>query len=125
MAYNFPLPPLLLEAVVTSRADILNTWIYNWPVLPENTTLFNFTASHDGVGLRPLEGLMNEDRIKQLLINCEKRGGLISPPLFSQLINSCLILSSFIKPSKGLKPTPSCEAVKLKSVVFSGSIGQL
>ncbi len=78
MAYNFPLPPLLLEAVVTSRADILNTWIYNWPMLPENTTLFNFTASHDGVGLRPLEGLMNEERIKQLLINCEKRGGLIS-----------------------------------------------
>ena len=78
MAYNFPLPPLLLEAVVTSRADILNTWIYNWPVLPENTTLFNFTASHDGVGLRPLEGLMNEERIKELLINCEKRGGLIS-----------------------------------------------
>ena len=78
MAYNFPLPPLLLEAVVTSRADILNTWIYNWPMLPENTTLFNFTASHDGVGLRPLEGLMSEERIKQLLINCEKRGGLIS-----------------------------------------------
>jgi len=78
MAYNFPLPPLLLEAVVTSRADILNSWIYNWPILPKNTTLFNFTASHDGIGLRPLEGLMNEERIKELLINCEKRGGLIS-----------------------------------------------
>jgi len=78
MAYNFPLPPLLLEAVITSRADILNSWINNWPILPENTTLFNFTASHDGVGLRPLEGLMNEDRIKKLLINCEKRGGLVS-----------------------------------------------
>ena len=23
MAYNFPLPPLLLEAIITSRADIL------------------------------------------------------------------------------------------------------
>jgi len=78
MVYNFPLPPLLLEAVITSRADILNNWIYNWPMLTENTTLFNFTASHDGVGLRPLEGLMKEERIKELLINCEKRGGLIS-----------------------------------------------
>ena len=78
MAYNFPLPPLLLEAVMTSRADILNTWIYNWPILPENTTLFNFTASHDGVGLRPLEGLMHDYRVKELLINCEKRGGLVS-----------------------------------------------
>ena len=78
MAYNFSLPPLLLEAIMTSRADILNSWIFNWPVLPAETTLFNFTASHDGVGLRALEGLMNEERIKDLLINCEKRGGLVS-----------------------------------------------
>ncbi len=78
MAYNFPLPPLLLEAIITSKADILNSWIFNWPKLPNETTLFNFTASHDGVGLRALEGLMNEQRIKDLLINCEKRGGLVS-----------------------------------------------
>ena len=78
MAYNFPLPPLLLEAIITSRADILNSWIFDWPKLPDNTTLFNFTASHDGIGLRPLEGLMNEQRINNLLINCEKRGGLVS-----------------------------------------------
>tara|TARA_Y100001968_G_C19408312_1_gene744931 strand:+ start:74 stop:1834 length:1761 start_codon:yes stop_codon:yes gene_type:complete len=78
MAYNFPLPPILLEAIITSRADILNSWISDWPILPESTTLFNFTASHDGVGLRALEGLMNEQRIKELLINCEKRGGLVS-----------------------------------------------
>nr|WP_245152026.1 sugar phosphorylase [Prochlorococcus marinus] len=78
MAYNFPLPPLLLEAIITSRADILNSWIFDWPNLPDNTTLFNFTASHDGVGLRALEGLMNDHRIKDLLINCEKRGGLVS-----------------------------------------------
>ena len=78
MAYNFSLPPLLLEAIISSRADILNSWICDWPTLPDHTTLFNFTASHDGIGLRALEGLMNEDRIKNLLINCEKRGGLVS-----------------------------------------------
>jgi len=83
MAYNFPLPPILLEAIITSKADILNSWIFKWPDLPENTTLFNFTASHDGVGLRPLEGLMNEKRIKNLLINCEKRGGLVSHRILS------------------------------------------
>ncbi len=78
MAYNFPLPPLVLEAVITSKADILNRWINDWPELSCKTTLFNFTASHDGVGLRALEGLMTEERIKELLINCEKRGGLVS-----------------------------------------------
>ena len=78
MAYNFPLPPLVLEAVITSKADILNKWISDWPELSHNTTLFNFTASHDGIGLRALEGLMNDERVKELLINCEKRGGLVS-----------------------------------------------
>jgi len=78
MAYNFPLPPLLLEAIITSKADILNSWIFDWPILPFDTTLFNFTASHDGIGLRALEGLMSDRRIKDLLINCEKRGGLVS-----------------------------------------------
>ena len=78
MAYNFPLPPLLLEAVITSKVDLLNNWISDWPSLPSGTTMFNFTASHDGIGLRALEGLMDENRLKELLINCEKRGGLIS-----------------------------------------------
>ena len=78
LAYNFPLPPLLLEAAISGRADLLNGWLSRWPQLPEATGLFNFTACHDGVGLRALEGLMSERRLLQLLIACEQRGGLIS-----------------------------------------------
>ena len=78
LAYNFPLPPLLLEAVICGRADLLNVWLNRWPQLPEQTGLLNFTACHDGVGLRPLEGLMPEQRLLQLLISCEQRGGLVS-----------------------------------------------
>ncbi len=78
LAYNFPLPPLLLEALITNKADLVNKWLCNWPELPLNTNFLNFTASHDGVGLRPLEGLMDEERIRSLLFNCEKRGGLVS-----------------------------------------------
>ena len=78
LAYNFPLPPLLLEAVIGGRADLLNAWLNRWPQLPEQTGLLNFTASHDGVGLRPLEGLMSDKRLLQLLISCEQRGGLVS-----------------------------------------------
>ena len=78
LAYNFPLPPLLLEATVSGRADLLNTWLNGWPDLPEQTGLLNFTACHDGVGLRPLEGLMSDQRLLRLLIGCEQRGGLVS-----------------------------------------------
>lgn len=78
LAYNFPLPPLLLEAAVSGSADLLNRWLSRWPSLPESTSLLNFTACHDGVGLRPLEGLMPPSRLLDLLIACEQRGGLVS-----------------------------------------------
>jgi sucrose phosphorylase len=78
LAYNFPLPPLLLEAAMSGRADLLNGWLTRWPQLPQQTGLLNFTACHDGVGLRPLEGLMADQRVLQLLMGCERRGGLIS-----------------------------------------------
>ena len=78
LAYNFPLPPLILESIISNNSDLLNKWLEHWPSLPEQSLLLNFTASHDGVGLMPLKGLISQDRLKNLLINCELRGGLIS-----------------------------------------------
>jgi sucrose phosphorylase len=63
---------------MSGRADLLNGWLTRWPQLPNQTGLLNFTACHDGVGLRPLEGLMADQRVLQLLMGCERRGGLIS-----------------------------------------------
>ncbi len=78
LAYNFPLPPLLLESIISTKADLINKWLCSWPSLPKNTGFLNFTASHDGIGLRALEGIMDQNRLHNLLIACEKRGGLIS-----------------------------------------------
>ena len=78
LAYNFPLPPLLLESIISNKADLINKWLCSWPSLPNNTGFLNFTASHDGIGLRALEGIMDQNRLHNLLIACEKRGGLIS-----------------------------------------------
>ena len=78
LAYNFTLPPLLLEAIYTGETDLLNNWLSNWKELPTYTSLLNFTSSHDGIGLRALEGIMDNKRIHNLLIESEKRGGLIS-----------------------------------------------
>lgn len=78
MAYNFPLPPLLLEAVLSNSSDLLNCWLARWPTLPPGSTLLNFSASHDGIGLRPAETLISPERLVQLLVRCEERGGLVS-----------------------------------------------
>ena len=78
LAYNFTLPPLLLEAIFTAETDLLNNWLSNWNDLPTATSLLNFTSSHDGIGLRALEGIMDDKRIHNLLVESEKRGGLVS-----------------------------------------------
>ncbi len=78
LAYNFTLPPLLLEAIYTGETDLLNNWLTNWNDLPASTSLLNFTSSHDGIGLRALEGIMEENRMHNLLVESEKRGGLVS-----------------------------------------------
>lgn len=78
VAYNFPLPPLLLEALLSNNCDLINRWLARWPQLPHGSTMLNFTASHDGVGLRPAEGLISPERLHSLLMRCEERGGLVS-----------------------------------------------
>ena len=78
LAYNFTLPPLLLEAIYTGETDLLINWLSNWKDFPTSTSLLNFTSSHDGIGLRALEGIMDEKRIHRLLVESEKRGGLVS-----------------------------------------------
>ena len=78
LAYNFTLPPLLLEAIYTGKTDLLNDWLSNWNELPNHTSLLNFTSSHDGIGLRALEGIMDDKRVHNLLVESEKRGGLVS-----------------------------------------------
>lgn len=78
MIYNFSLPPLLLNALVQGRADHLKTWMMSMPPAPIGCAYFNFTASHDGIGLRPAEGLLDEAEYEQLLATMRRHGGKIS-----------------------------------------------
>ena len=78
MVYQFPLPPLTLHAFATGDATALKTWLGTIDDIPPATTYFNFLASHDGVGLRPLEGLVDEDDVKILVDVCTTNGGLVT-----------------------------------------------
>ncbi len=78
MVYQFSLPPLLLTALLQQDGKPLARWMASLEDTPEGTTFFNFTASHDGVGVRPLEGLVEADRFRQLVDAISERGGHIS-----------------------------------------------
>jgi sucrose phosphorylase len=78
MIYNFSLPPLLLNALLQGRSDHLKTWMMSMPPAPIGCAYFNFTASHDGIGMRPAEGLLTDDEYEQLLATMQRHGGKIS-----------------------------------------------
>ncbi|KAE9836796.1 sugar phosphorylase, partial [Escherichia coli] len=43
-----------------------------------NTTWFNFLASHDGIGLNPLRGLLPESEILELVEALQQEGALVN-----------------------------------------------
>lgn len=78
MIYNFSLPPLILNALLQGKSDHLKTWMMSMPPAPLGCAYFNFTASHDGIGLRPTEGLLTEDEYETMLKMMQQFGGKIS-----------------------------------------------
>jgi len=78
IVYQFSLPPLLLDALLTQDAGPLARWMEGLGDTPPGTTYLNFTASHDGVGMRPLEGLVSAERFANLAAAVQMRGGMVS-----------------------------------------------
>jgi len=78
MVYQFSLPPLLLHALHTGNSSYLNTWAKSLPELSGDKTFFNFTASHDGIGVRPLEGLLPDEEKNTLVENMKGFGGFVN-----------------------------------------------
>lgn len=76
--YNFSLPPLLVNTLVTGDCRYLKSWMMGMPPAQNGTTYFNFIASHDGIGLRPAEGLLDDEEISTLVHTMQNYGGKIS-----------------------------------------------
>ena len=78
MIYNFSLPPLVLHAFHTGSAVTLSRWALSLKLPTERATFFNFLASHDGIGINPLRGILSESEIDELVHAVESRGGYVS-----------------------------------------------
>ncbi|TKB47735.1 alpha-amylase [Ferrimonas sediminicola] len=76
--YNFSLPPLLLHTLLTGDCNALKLWQMSMPPAQMGTTYLNFIASHDGIGLRPVEGLLDDKQIADIATTMEAFGGRIS-----------------------------------------------
>ena len=78
MVYNFTLPPLLFYSFAIGDSKILSDWAKGLKLESSNNTFFNFTASHDGIGVRPLEGILPNKEIDRLVEIVRKNGGYVS-----------------------------------------------
>ena len=78
MIYNFSLPPLLVHCLLTGNCRHLKTWMMSMPPAQTGTAYLNFIASHDGIGLRPAEGLLSDEEIQQFIERMKRFGGRTS-----------------------------------------------
>ncbi|MDV6030967.1 MAG: sugar phosphorylase [Phycisphaera sp. RhM] len=76
--YNFSLAPLLVHALLTGKTEYLKRWMMTMPPAPVGCTYLNFTASHDGIGMRPAEGLLSDEEQLQLVETVRRFGGHVS-----------------------------------------------
>ena len=78
MVYNFTLPPLLFYSFAIGDSKILSDWAKGLKLESSSNTFFNFTASHDGIGVRPLEGILPNKEISRLIEIVRRNRGYIS-----------------------------------------------
>ncbi|MEZ5218589.1 MAG: sugar phosphorylase [Ilumatobacteraceae bacterium] len=78
LIYNFSLPPLVIDALLSGHSRHLSTWMMSMPPAPPGGTYLNFLASHDGIGIRPAEGLLSDAEIDRLIETVQRSGGLVS-----------------------------------------------
>ena len=78
LVYQFSLAPLVLHTFYTGDSSALTEWADSLEVPFTTATYFNFIASHDGIGVRPAEGLLSQEQIQELANRTIEHGGQVS-----------------------------------------------
>ncbi len=75
--YNFSLAPLIIHAMTFKDSKFITKWAQNVFDIGSNVTYLNFTATHDGIGMRGLEGIVPESDVQVICERAKKKGGQI------------------------------------------------
>lgn len=78
LVYQFPLPPLTMFSLLTGNAEVFTRWMEQLSLPSDKVTYFNFLSSHDGIGVRPTEGILSKEEQQILVDAALKNGGAVS-----------------------------------------------
>lgn len=78
LVYQFPLAPLVLHAFHRKDARTLRLWLSRQTTPSSQTTFLNFLGCHDGIGMRPVEGILSQADISDLVTRVQAHGGGVS-----------------------------------------------
>ena len=78
LVYQFALPPLVLHSFVAGSTARLSAWAAGVGTVSSTATWFNFLASHDGIGLRATEGILDDAERAALVDRTRAHGGQVS-----------------------------------------------
>lgn len=78
MVYNFALPPLLAFSILKSDTTKLTNWAKELALPSDGVCFFNFTASHDGIGVRAVNEILDEKEMSFLVRSSISHGGYVS-----------------------------------------------
>ena len=76
--YNFSLPPLIVYSLLFEDSSQITQWSKRLKKTNIKNNYLNFIASHDGIGMRPIEGLINNKQLKKLFSRLKKNGSEFS-----------------------------------------------
>lgn len=78
LVYNFALPPLVLHSFRIGDAQKLSAWAAGLRLPSSQVTFFNFLASHDGIGVTPVRGILSPEEVSGLVEQVRRHGGRVS-----------------------------------------------
>ncbi|MAI84816.1 MAG: hypothetical protein CMM91_07780 [Rickettsiales bacterium] len=76
--YNFSLAPLLIHAIISGNSSYLKRWSRSMPPAQIGNAYLNFLSTHDGIGMRPLEGIIPNDELIKFFRTLQKSGAFLS-----------------------------------------------
>ncbi|MDR3123712.1 MAG: sugar phosphorylase [Treponema sp.] len=123
MVYNFALPPLVLHSMLSADAGPLRSWARTLPSPDTGWLFLNYLASHDGVGVVPAKGLVEDAAFAATVEEARKRGALVSykdtpeGPVPYEL--NCNYLSIVAPPSLGPARIRARAFLAAQAVLFS------